>query len=121
MDLDFYSIKDNLSDYIHEKPHVFIIIALIILLFAMGLVVLFIQSSPKTVVEEPVEEFVADSPIISPDEPIIEKEYYPSRTTENHWSTEELNTWFSYPDGKAMSQLESVNDKIVDDIIGAAP
>lgn len=121
MELDFYEIKENISDYVQEKPHVFLIILLIILLFLAGLVVLFIQSSPKKPEVQTVEKFEADAAIISPDEPIIEKDYYPFRTTENKWNDEDLNNWFTYPDGKSMSQLESVNDKIVDDIIGAAP
>ena len=121
MDFDFEEIKENISDYVSEKPHVFIIIALICLLFALGLIVLFIQSSPAKVQEQEVEEFVDDEQIMSPDEPIIEKDYYPFRTTENKWSDEELNKFFTYPDAKAISQLASVNDKIVDDITGAAP
>ena len=121
MDIDFYEIKENIADYVREKPHVFLIIALICLLFVLGLVILFIQSSPPKVQEQEIEEFVADEQIMSPNEPIIEKDYYPFRTTENKWSDEELNTFFTYPDAKAVSQLESVNDKIVDDITGAAP
>lgn len=121
MDIDFHEIRENISDRIGRKPHVFIVTALLGMLFALGLAVLFIQSGKPKAREPEGAEFVADEPIASPDEPIIEKDYYPFRTTESAWGDEDVDRFFAYPDAKAMSQLESVNDKIVDEITGAAP
>lgn len=67
------------------------------------------------------EHFEADAPILIPDAPQIEKDYYPSRITENQWQKDEVDKWFTYPDEDVMKDLAESNDKIVKDIIGAAP
>ena len=119
---DFEDIKDSFSDFAHEKPLLLAVIVLVVFLFFAGLIILMIQTTPpkKAPVQE-AEPFTADSPALIPDSPNIEKEYYPSRITENQWSHEEINKWFTFPEDDAMAELEKANDKIIDDITGSAP
>ncbi|MBQ9908976.1 MAG: hypothetical protein IJM48_04175, partial [Treponema sp.] len=85
-------------------------------------VILMIQTAPvkKTAVRE-AEPFTQDAPVLIPDAPDIEKEYYPNRITENQWSKEEINRWFTFPEEETMKELEKANDKIANDISDAAP
>ena len=119
---DFDEIKESISDFAHENPILLSVIVLIIFLFFAGLIILMIQTTPEKKVEvQAVEPFTADSPVLIPDSPDIEKEYYPNRITENQWSKEEINSWFTFPEDEAMKELENANDKIIDEITGAAP
>lgn len=120
--LDFDDIKDTVSDFAQEKPLLLAVIILIVFLFIAGLVILMIQTAPakKAVPKEP-EPFTADAPVLIPDSPDIEKDYYPSRVTENEWSEEEIKRWFTFPEDETMASLEKANDKIASDITGAAP
>ncbi len=119
---DFYDIKESFSDFAHEKPILFAVIVLAVFLFFAGLIILMIQTSPVKKVEfqEP-EKFEQDAPVLIPDAPDIEKDYYQNRITENQWSKEEIDKWFTYPEEDTMSELERANDRIVNDITGAAP
>ena len=45
--MDFEEIKENFSDFAHEKPVLFAVIVLIVLLFFAGLVILMIQTTPE--------------------------------------------------------------------------
>ncbi|WP_407428410.1 hypothetical protein [Treponema sp.] len=119
---DFEDLKEAVSDFAHEKPFLLTVIAIIVLLFFSGLIILMIQTTPaKKLDYQQPEPFVQDSPVLIPDSPDIEKEYYSSRITENQWSKEEVNRWFTYPDEDSMSELEKANDRIIKDITEAAP
>ena len=120
--MDFEEIKDTFSDFAHEKPLLLAVISIIVVLFFAALVVLMIQTAPEKneILKEP-EPFTADSPVLIPDPPDIEKEYYPSRITENQWSKDEVKKWFTFPEDDTMKELEKANDKIVNDILDAAP
>lgn len=111
----------SLRDFARKKPVVFSLICLLIALFIAGLIVLLIQTSPEKKQKKIPETFEADAPVLIPDAPEIEKDYFFSRATENKWQKDEVDKWFTYPDEDAMEKLSKSNDKIVDDIIGAAP
>lgn len=127
--MNFDEIKDALSefsprDFMQKKPLTSALICFLTVLFVAGLVILLIQNSPEKKSKSDAaapEHFEADAPILIPDAPQIEKDYYPSRTTENQWQKDEVDKWFTYPDEDVMKDLAESNDKIVKDIIGAAP
>lgn len=124
--MSFDEIKDSLSafsprDFAQKKPFTFALICFLTVLFIAGLVVLLIQTAPAKKTESAPEHFEADAPVLIPDAPQIEKDYYPSRITENQWQKEEADKWFTYPDENVLNDLAESNDKIVKEIIGAAP
>ena len=115
-------VKDALSDFAHRKPLLLTIIGIVVFLFFAGLIILMIQTTPvKTVETREAEPFEQDAPVLIPDTPDIEKEYYPARITENQWSQEEVNKWFTYPEDASIKELEKANDRIVNDITESAP
>ena len=119
---DFDDIKESVSDFVHEKPVLSTVIVIVVFLFLAGLIILLIQTSPEKAPElKQAEPFEQDAPILIPDVPDIEKEYFPNRVTENQWSSEEVKRWFTFPEDEAMTELEKANDKITDEVLQAAP
>lgn len=104
-----------------NRPLVLAVSGIIALLFIAALVVLLIQTGPKKAKGPKAAPFTADSPIMVPDAPNVEKDYYQYRTTPERWSREDLEKWFTYPDDKIMKQLEKVNDSLAEEITGVAP
>lgn len=111
----------SLRDFAKKKPFVFASICLLIALFIFGLIILLIQTSPGKKPAEIPETFEADAPVLIPDSPEIEKDYYFSRATENQWEKDEVDKWFTYPDEDSMKNVSETNDKIVKGILEAAP
>ncbi|WP_294427694.1 hypothetical protein [uncultured Treponema sp.] len=122
LDFGIDDIKDAFSDFAHEKPVLLAVVILIVFLFLAGLTILMIQTTPEKKVQQITQEpFTQDAPVLIPDAPDIEKEYYPNRITENQWSNEEVNKWFTFPEDETMTELEKANDKIINDITSSAP
>lgn len=119
--LDFYELKETVLDFTRKKPMLAFITVIILLFFMLAMIVLFIQSSkPK---QETYEKpnIVLDATPLSPDGPELEKDYYPSRTTQSNWNNEEIKQWFTVPDKEMTEELERANDNIIKEITGAAP
>lgn len=111
----------SLKDFREEKPVLFALLCLICILFLIGLIILLIQNTPEHSTVRESEHFEADAPVIIPDQPQIEKQYYLSRETSGKWSRKESDKWFTYPEEDVMKDLKESNDKMVQDILGAAP
>lgn len=119
--LDFDELKEKVSDFIHEKPLAFGISALILVFFVLALIVIFIQSSKPAPEEYKKEVYTSIEKPIAPSGPDIEKDYYMSRTTKSEWSEEELKEYLPENDSGLIEELNDTNNKIIDEILGAAP
>lgn len=120
--IDFDTIKENITEFAHENPIRAAVIALVVFLFMAGIVILLIQTAPEKKARAPQQEhFTETFPLLIPESPDIEKEYYYSRTTENQWDKTETNSWFTFPDEELIHETELENDRIIKDITGAAP
>lgn len=120
--MTFIELKDRILDFLRRKPQTGIISAVIIILFAAALTIVLIQtSSVKEKKTDNVQDFTPDFQAVIPDGPQLEKDYYPSRTTEPQWSDEQIKQWLTVPDEKNMEDLELANDRIISEITGAAP
>lgn len=62
-----------------------------------------------------------DQPLLVPDGPAVPNGYVTSRQTEKHWSDEDVEQWFTEPDREEVEKLGDANDRIINEIIGAAP
>lgn len=119
--LDFDELKENLDSFIHSKPVLAGVSGLILFFFLAAMIIVFIQSGkPKSTTQVKPETVQSFDPM-SPEPPEIEKDYYQSRKTESVWSEEEIKRWYSKPDSELMAELQAANDKIIEEIIGAAP
>ena len=67
------------------------------------------------------KNLVIDQELLLPNELTINNKYTHVRQKKEKWSEEEANEWFTVPDETEIEKLSQANDKIVKDIIGAAP
>jgi hypothetical protein len=51
----------------------------------------------------------------------LTEEYYFSREQTSSWSQEEFDRWFSLPTKESVEKLGKSNEKITEEILGAAP
>ncbi len=115
------SVKSLFAD---TKKRTLLICALLVFMTACAVVVFSVsdgkkESSKKTSSEQ--RKIGADQRLLVPGGPAVPDEYVRSRKTEPSWSEGEMEEWFSFPDEGEVKKLAESNDKIVDDIIGAAP
>jgi hypothetical protein len=119
--LDFEDLRENISDFIEENPLLSRIAAIVLFFFMTALVIILIQTSKPKPKKYERTDIILDSKPLYPDGPDIEKDYYHSRTTKESWSDEEIKQWFTPSDPKMINELEKANDRIVNEITGAAP
>ena len=119
--LDFEDLKENISDFIEDNPLLARIAALVLFFFMAALVIILIQTSKPKQKKYERTNIILDSKPLYPDGPAIEKEYYHSRSTQETWTEEQIKQWFTDTDPKMINELEKSNDRIVNEITGAAP
>ncbi len=76
------------------------------------------KEKQKSLKEQPL---VLDQPLLIPSAPGIPDEYITTRKTEKNWKEDEIEKWFTLPDEEEVQKLGDANDRIIQDIIGAAP
>ena len=114
-------IKSYFSSLRKEKPFLFCCLVLLPLFFICALVILLVQTAPAPkIVSIPKEETVIEGEILFPQESMLEKDYYPSRTKKQEWSMDEALEYFSPPDGNLLKEVEKSNDRIIKEITGAS-
>lgn len=121
--MDFQELLDNFRDFLEENRKLAIIMcaglsALLVLL----LIVVCIQSSSKKKKNLPEEKkLVLEQPLQIPDGSTVPKGYIYSRNTEKSWNDQQVEEWFTLPDAEEVEKLGHANDRIINEIIGAAP
>lgn len=88
-----------------------ILVSLIILLCMAGK-----KESPKY--QRPV---TYSEEILVPPSPVVTNGYQSSRETKDKWTGEEIEPWFTKPGEKELDDLSRANDRIINEITGAAP
>lgn len=71
--------------------------------------------------EEDFSKFIQVENFINPQSKKFTQNYYFSRDLKQNWNEKELNEWFTIPNEENIKSLSESNDKIIDNIIGAAP
>lgn len=120
------SLSEKLSDLMEtNKKLVFLIAGLTaaILICLILLVGIALSGSDKKKESKAIPEAVVlqvEDPVI-PDEPKLPKDYNISRPAKDKWTDEEAEEWFTVPGENEVESLSFSNDKIVKDILEAAP
>ena len=119
------NIKANAEDFIEKNSK--LTVAIICILIFLSLTAIFILlgsiGNDKTIkkIDLPEEVFSKKEEFIPPADIKMTEDYYFSRITEDTWSDEELNRWFSVPNDSNMKALEDANDTLINKITEAAP
>lgn len=123
--IDFEEYIEKLRDLIEENRKI-VIISCASLFFVFIILAFFVVRSDmnsRTAKRNRIEEtkLVIDQPLMIPEGPIVPSGYITNRKTEKNWSDEEVENWFTLPDSEEVEKLGKANDRIINEIIGAAP
>ncbi|MDR3284218.1 MAG: hypothetical protein LBS97_03440 [Treponema sp.] len=61
------------------------------------------------------------NPLIPPEQPGIPDDYLLYRERSSAWSNKEVDRWFIVPDSNMLRELHEANDKMISDLLRAAP
>ncbi len=122
----FSIIKDKIiSLYIENKKMFYIFAALIFFILFCVFLLIFIpknkqkESKQDTSYSQERSE-LSEKPFI-PNGPELPKDYTYSRQTKEKWEKEDAEPWFTIPSQKDIDSLSKSNEKMINEIIGAAP
>jgi len=92
-----------------------VILVCIILLLSLG------KKEKNKPAEIPGQKLEFTERLVVPDGPALPRDYTTSRKTEEKWSSEEAEPYFTVPAEKEIESLANANDNMINEIIGAAP
>ena len=123
--MDFSTLVEKFRYLIEEnKKQTIFVCSILIFMTLCGFFVLLLSTSQQEKKEIKVinqKNLVIDQELLIPNELTINNKYTHVRQKKEKWSEEEANEWFTVPDETEIEKLSQSNDKIVKDIIGAAP
>ncbi|MCQ2592973.1 MAG: hypothetical protein MJ188_09345 [Treponema sp.] len=109
--------------YEENKKLSIVIIGLIISILILLLLVLSLAGKSKNQKGAEKEKvlYTLTEPLLVPNGPEIEESYTITRDKKEKWSEEEVKQWFTIPSEKDIESLKKTNDRLISDILGAAP
>lgn len=123
--MDFSTLVEKFRYLIEEnKKQTIFVCSILIFMTLCGFFVLLLSTSQQEKKETKVinqKNLVIDQELLIPNELTINNKYTHVRQKKEKWSEEEANEWFTVPDETEIEKLSQSNNKIVKDIIGAAP
>ena len=131
--MDFQGIIENIKETassIFEKAHEFykenkklsiIILSLVSLLLLCLILLIAIAGKKKEPEVIPGTVLELTEPLAVPDGPELPKDYTSSRTPKDKWTEEDAEEWFTVPSQNEIDSLSKANDKLINEITGAAP
>ena len=122
--MDFNEIFDNIKFFFADtKKKILFICGILVLMTLCALVVLTCSTNKKESKREVSEQrkINPEETLLIPSGPAVPDEYVTSRKTEESWSVEDVEKWFTVPDEGEVNKLGESNDSIVNEILGAAP
>lgn len=119
----FSSVKNKITELYFDNKKVFFLLAgLFFVIFLCIILLIFIPKDKKESQNVYVENHLelSEKPLI-PNGPELPKDYTFSRKEKEKWTEEETQVWFTEPSQKDIDSLSKSNDKMINEIIGAAP
>lgn len=123
--MDFSTLVEKFRYLIEEnRKQTILVCSVLIFMTLCGFFILLLSTSQQEKKETKVinqKNLVINQELLLPNELTINNKYTHVRQKKEKWSEEEANEWFTVPDETEIEKLSQANDKIVKDIIGAAP
>ena len=123
--MDFSTLVEKFRYLIEEnRKQTIFVCSVLIFMTLCGFFILLLSTSQQEKKETKVinqKNLVIDQELLLPNELTINNKYTHVKKKKEKWSEEEANEWFTVPDETEIEKLSQANDKIVKDIIGAAP
>ena len=123
--VDFRQFFRKIQDFLQDNAKKTIIFCALLIFMLFSAIIALVAGSSKTknsAKKTPEEKkLVLDQPLMIPPSPSIPDGYITTRKTEKKWPEKEIEKWFTLPDENEVEKLGDSNDRIINDIIGAAP
>ena len=119
----FSSVKNKIIElYFDNKKVFFLLVSLCFIIFLCVLLLIFIPKEKKESQNSTIQNHLELSEkLLIPNGPELPKDYTFSRKTKEKWTEEEAQVWFTEPSQKDIDSLSKSNDKMINEITGAAP
>lgn len=119
----FSSVKNKIIElYFDNKKVFFLLLSLCFIIFLCIVLLIFIPKEKKESQNSTIQNHLELSEkLLIPNGPELPKDYTFSRKTKEKWTEEEAQVWFSEPSQKDIDSLSKSNDKMINEITGAAP
>lgn len=119
----FSSVKNKIIElYFDNKKVFFLLLSLCFIIFLCIVLLIFIPKEKKESQNSAIQNHLELSEkLLIPNGPELPKDYTFSRKTKEKWTEEEAQVWFTEPSQKDIDSLSKSNDKMINEITGAAP
>ena len=119
----FSSVKNKIIElYFNNKKVFFLLVSLCFIIFLCIVLLIFIPKEKKESQNSTIQNHLELSEkLLIPNGPELPKDYTFSRKTKEKWTEEEAQVWFTEPSQKDIDSLSKSNDKMINEITGAAP
>lgn len=119
----FSSVKNKIVElYFDNKKVFFLLLSLCFIIFLCIVLLIFIPKEKKESQNSAIQNHLELSEkLLIPNGPELPKNYTFSRKTKEKWTEQEAQVWFTEPSQKDIDSLSKSNDKMINEITGAAP
>lgn len=115
------SLWNKGKDFVLENKVLSLAIGGLVLVIIISVIILISAVSKPKKETTYQRDLTLTEELLIPPSPAVPDGYNLSRTTKDTWSEEETDVWFTTPSEKEIDDLSRANDRLVQDIIGAAP
>lgn len=121
--IDLQSFVEKIRDFTQENRKLTLIIAGSFVILSVTAVVFDLKKAKKVKMVELPEtvDYESCGDFFPPEKEPLTEDYYFMRTQVSQWSQEEFDRWFSVPDRDSVEKLGNSNEKMIEEVIGAAP
>ncbi len=113
-------LYEKVADYVRENKKISACIGSLVILIII-FIILFSSVIKKPEAKTYERTLTTSEEMMVPPSPAVPDGYNPSRITKENWSNEEADIWFTKPGEKELEDLSRANDRIINEITGAAP
>lgn len=110
----------SFQEYVQEHKILSLSIVFGMFIFLLVLILILKPNNKHQEVEN-IPAIELEHELILPIEPDSLKDYYIDREIKDKWDSEEIDEWFTKPQGELFDDLQYQNDRMIQDILEAAP
>lgn len=122
--IDFQQISEKIQNFLQKNARNTVIVCVLLIFMVSAAIIALCATKPnqkKQAKTADEQKLVLEQPLLVPPGPSVPDGYITTRKTEKKWSEKEIEKWFTLPDKAELEKLGESNDKIINEIIGAAP
>ena len=119
----FSSVKNKIIELYFDNKKVFFLLAglFFVIIFCIILLICLPKEKKESQNSTIQNHLELSEKLLIPNAPELPKDYTFSRKTKEKWTEQEAQVWFTEPSQKDIDSLSKSNDKMINEITGAAP